>query len=111
MANIGGGKSYKKVLNAEQQVKAEHFMRCLLTNDRKAKQAGLTVNINEFLNNYACEYGKGGSLSEHFKLSDYRKRLILTLCNSGKSPRSIADDFGMNVDRIYKYLKKCGACR
>ena len=110
MANTNST-SYKKVLTAEQQVKAEHFMRCLLSNDRKAKQAGLTVNINEFLNNYACEYGNGGSLTEHFKLSDYRKRLILTLHDKGKSHRAIAEDYGMNADRVWQYLKKCGACR
>ena len=96
--------SYTKVLTAEQQAKAKHFMRCLLTNDRKAKQAGLTVDINKFLNSYACEYGHGGNLAEHFKLSDYRKRQIIALRDRGDSSYTIASNIGLTNDKVCRFL-------
>jgi len=102
------GKSYKKVLDAEQQIKAEHFLRCLKTTNRKATEAGLEVDIMDFLNAYACEYGKGGDMSERYVLSDYRKQQILALRSRGDSPYFIAQNIGLTREKVYCYLKEVG---
>ena len=99
-----GDKSYKKVLDAEQQVKAEHFLRCLTTTNRKATEEGLEVDIMKFINTYACEYGKGGDLSERIVISDYRKRQISALYGKGYSATAIANNIGLSPQRVSEFL-------
>ena len=98
------GMSYKKVLDAEQQVKAEHFLRCLKTTNRKAIEAGVAVDIMKFINAYACEYGKGGDMSERLIISDYRKQQILTLSGRGYSATAIATNIGLSPQRVSEFL-------
>ena len=98
------GKSYKKVLDAEQQVKAEHFLGALTTTNRKAIDAGLEVDIMKFINAYACEYGKGGDMSERFVISDYRKQQINALYGKGYSATAIANNIGLSPQRVSEFL-------
>ena len=99
-----GGTSYKKVLDAEQQVKAEHFLRALTTTNRKAIDAGLEVDIMKFINAYACEYGKGGDMSERFVISDYRKQQISALYSRGNSAAVIANNIGLSPQKVSEFL-------
>jgi len=101
-----GGTSYKKVLDAEQQKKAEHFLRCLKTTNRKATEAGLEVDVMGFLNAYACEYGKNGDMAERFALTDYRKQSITALHSIGDSPYLIAQNIGLTTDKVCRYLRE-----
>ena len=98
------GVSFKKVLDAEQQVKAEHFLRCLTTTNRKAGEAGLEVDIMKFINAYACEYGKGGDMSERLVISDYRKQQISALYSRGNSAAVIANNIGLSPQRVSEFL-------
>jgi len=102
------GTSFKKVLDAGQQVRAEHFLRALTTTNRKAIDAGLEVDIMKFINAYACEYGKGGDMSERYVLSDYRKQQILALRSRGDSPYFIAQNIGLTREKVYCYLREVG---
>ena len=106
-----GGTSYKKVLDAEQQVKAENFLRCLTTTNRKATEAGLEVDIMGFLNAYACEYGKNGDMNERFALTDYRKQSITSLHGRGYSPYLIAQNIGLTTDKVCRYLREIGSVK
>ena len=98
------GVSYKKVLDVEQQVRADHFLRCLKTTNRKAIEAGVAVDIMKFINAYACEYGKGGDMSERLIISDYRKQQILTLSGRGYSATAIATNIGLSPQRVSEFL-------
>ena len=98
------GISFKNVLDAGQQVKAEHFLRALTTTNRKANEAGLEVDIMKFINAYACEYGKGGDMSERYVLSDYRKQQISALCGKGYSATAIASNIGLSPQRVSEFL-------
>ena len=106
-----GGTSYKKVLDAEQQKKAEHFLRCLTTTNQKATEAGLEVDIMGFLNAYACEYGKNGDMNERFALTDYRKQSISALHGRGYSPYLIAQNIGLTTDKVCRYLREVGSVK
>jgi len=105
------GTSYKKVLDAEQQVRAEHFLRCLTTTNRKAIEAGLEVDIMKFINAYACEYGKGGDMAERFALTDYRKQQISALHSRGDSPYLIAQNIGLTTEKVCRYLRESGSVK
>ena len=101
-----GGTSYKEVLDAEQQVKAENFLRCLATVHRKTSDKGIEFGVMEFLNAYACEYGKGGDMNERFALTDYRKQSISALHGRGDSPYLIAQNIGLTTDKVCRYLRE-----
>ena len=98
------GVSYKKVLDVEQQVRAEHFLRCLTTTNRKAGEVGLEVDIMKFINAYACEYGKGGDMSERLVISDYRKQQISALHSRGNSAAVIANNIGLSPQKVSEFL-------
>ena len=102
------GVSYKKVLDVEQQVRADHFLRCLKTTNRKVIEVGVAVDIMKFINAYACEYGKGGDMSERFVLSDYRKQQISALYDRGDSAYFISQKIGLTRDKVYCYLREIG---
>jgi len=99
-----GGVSFKKVLDAGQQVRAEHFLRALTTTNRKAGEAGLEVDIMKFINAYACEYGKGGDMSERLVISDYRKQQISALHSRGNSAAVIANNIGLSPQKVSEFL-------
>lgn len=105
------GTSYKKVLDAEQQVRAEHFLRCLITTNRRAGEAGLEVDIMKFINAYACEHGKGGDMAERFVLTDYRKQSITALHGRGNSPYLIAQNIGLTTEKVCRYLRESGSVK
>ena len=106
-----GGVSYKKILDAEQQVKAEHFLGALTTTNRKAIDAGLEVDIMKFINAYACEYGKGGDMSGRFVISDYRKQQISALYSKGDYPCHIAHSIGIPVNKVCRYINEINSSK
>ena len=106
-----GGTSYKKVLDAEQQVKAEHFLGALTTTNRKATEAGLVVDIMKFINAYACEYGKGGDMTERFVISDYRKQQIRALYSKGDYPCHIAHSIGIPINKVCRYINEINSAK
>ena len=105
------GVSFKNVLDAEQQVKAEHFLRCLKTTNRKAAEAGLEVDIMKFINAYACEYGKGGDMAERLIISDYRKQQISNLYSKGDYPCNIAHNIGLPINKVCRYISEINSAK
>jgi len=102
--DLTGGVSYRDALSQNKHPKMEHFLRCLATYNRKARELGEKINLVKFINAYANEYGSGGTLSERFKLTEYRKSQILQLYRNGMNYSNIAVNTGLCPDRVRRFL-------
>ena len=101
--SIEGGIPCSEVLTPVQCEKMRHFLSCLATQGRLAKEAGKVPNVTEFMKRYAIEYGRGGQVRSRNPLTDDLAKKITALHRKKMSVNAISKALNVSYNKV-KYL-------